>query len=98
MPLNPLAKHFHFGEKQNASHYRTYCKFCVDHQELEIRKASSWDLEYAENDAAAHLTIEEKIRTRCRIYMNAINTVVGWRRHPDRTVEKWQDQGTEGPQ
>ena len=28
---NALASFFHCGEKQNSSHYHTYCKGCVEH-------------------------------------------------------------------
>jgi hypothetical protein len=33
-PAQPLWAFFHRGEKQNATHYHTYCKACVAHFEL----------------------------------------------------------------
>ena len=33
--VSELSQHFHRGEKQNPSHYHTYCKGCVTHYLME---------------------------------------------------------------
>jgi len=37
MSLNPLWPFFHCGDKQNNSHYKTYCKGCVQHYVIQAK-------------------------------------------------------------
>ena len=69
MSQNMLAKHFHFGEKQNGSHYQTYCKFCVKHCEDDLHETMAWDLDYTTGNLAERLALEEKIHKDGKAYV-----------------------------
>ena len=61
MSLNPLWPFFHRGEKQNASHYRAYCKGCVGHYMAEAKLRDLSD--DSELDAVAKVVKEKNLFT-----------------------------------
>ena len=61
--MNTLWNHFHWGEKQNSSHYYTFCKGCVAHHEAKLKEAAAadWESWLDTSDTSTELQAKQKL-------------------------------------